>query len=162
MVEGSDINTGHDRSTGADDRNVTPEDPLQILDQPLHKRQQFSQNSPNTAELECTQNGGPISVDSSTKLDRQAISTPLLSGLDIDGNRTPSTPIPNQSYTVPTTIPTTTPTSVESSEVKENTASVVTIPHRSSHPITSTISQPDTSTQSGSKIPRNPNITIPY
>ncbi|KAK5215682.1 hypothetical protein LTR72_011267 [Exophiala xenobiotica] len=162
MVEGSGNNPGHDRSTGADDRNATPEDTLQILDQPPHERQQFGQNSPDTAELECTQNGGPISVDSSAKTDRQAIPTPLLSGLDMDENRAPSTPIPDQSCTAPTTVPTTVPTSVESSELEENTASVVTMPHRSSHPITSTISQSDTSAQSGSEIPRNPNITISY
>ncbi|KIW36900.1 uncharacterized protein PV06_11014 [Exophiala oligosperma] len=160
MVEGSGIDTRHDRRTGANNEKATPEDPLQILDQSPHERQQFGQNSSDTAGD--IQNDAPISADSSTNTDRQAIPTPLLSGLDIDENRAPSTPIPNQSCTAPTTVPTTVPTSVESSEVEENTAVVVSMPHSSSHPIMSTISQSDTSAQSVSEIPRNPNITISY
>ncbi|KAJ9493361.1 hypothetical protein H2202_011164 [Exophiala xenobiotica] len=35
-VEGSGMKTGHDRSTGADDQNATLEDPLQMLDGPIH------------------------------------------------------------------------------------------------------------------------------
>ncbi|KAK5562341.1 hypothetical protein LTR43_012049, partial [Exophiala xenobiotica] len=158
MVEGSGIDTRHDRNTGANNETATPEDPLQILDQPPHERQQFGQNSSDTAGD--IQNDAPISADSSTNTDRQAI--PLLSGLDIDENRAPSTPIPDPSCTAPTIVPTTVPTSVESPQVSENTAVGVTMPHRSSHPIMSTISQSDTSTQSVSEIPRNPNITIPY
>ncbi|KAJ9493294.1 hypothetical protein H2202_011248 [Exophiala xenobiotica] len=160
MVEGSGIDTRHDRSTGANNEKATPEDPLQILDQPPHERQQFGQNSSDTAGN--IQNDAPISTDSSTNIDRQAIPTPLLSGLDIDENGAPSTPIPNQSCTAPTTVPTTVPTSVESSEVEENTVVVVCMPHSSSHPIMSTIPQSDTSAQSVSEIPRNPNITISY
>ncbi|KAK5290563.1 hypothetical protein LTR99_011084 [Exophiala xenobiotica] len=160
MVEGSGIDTRHDRSTGANNEKATPEDPLQILDQPPHERQQFSQNSSDTAGD--IQNDAPISTDSSTNIDPQAIPTPLLSGLDIDENGAPSTPIPNQSCTAPTTVPTTVPTSVESSEVEENTVVVVCMPHSSSHPIMSTIPQSDTSAQSVSEIPRNPNITISY
>ncbi|KAK5224213.1 hypothetical protein LTR47_009970, partial [Exophiala xenobiotica] len=80
----------------------------------------------------------------------------------MDENRAPSTSIPDQSCTAPTTVPTTVPTSVETSDVEENTALVMTMPHQSGHPITSTTSQSDTSTQSGSEIPRNPNITISY
>ncbi|KAK5527651.1 hypothetical protein LTR23_011233, partial [Exophiala sp. CCFEE 6169] len=127
MVEGSGIDTRHDRNTGANNEKATPEVPLQILDQSPHERQQFGQNSSDTAGD--IQNDAPISADSSTNTDRQAIPTPLLSGLDIDENRAPSTPIPNRSCTAPTTVPTTVPTSVESSEVEENTAVVVTMPH---------------------------------
>ncbi|KAK5262923.1 hypothetical protein LTR96_011624 [Exophiala xenobiotica] len=160
MVEGSGNNTEHDRSTGADDRNATREDPLQMLDQPPHKRQQIGRNSSETAE--CTQKDGPISVDSSARPDRPATPTPLLRGLNMDENRAPSTSIPDPSCTAPTTVPATVPTSVESSEAEENTAVVVTMPHRSSHPIMSTISRPDISAQSVSEISRNPNIAISY
>ncbi|KAK5188651.1 hypothetical protein LTR92_011333, partial [Exophiala xenobiotica] len=160
MVEGSGNNMGHDRSTEADDGNATPKNRLQTLDQPPQKRQQIGRNSSDTAGD--IQNDAPISADSSTNTDRPATPTPLLRRLDIDENRAPSTPIPNQSCTAPTTVPTKVPTSVESSEFKENTAVGVTMPHRSSHPIMSTISQSDTSTQSVSEIPRNPNFTISY
>ncbi|KAK5262780.1 hypothetical protein LTR96_011734, partial [Exophiala xenobiotica] len=160
MVEGSGNNTGHDRSTEADDGNATPKNPLQTLDQPPHKRQQIGRNSSETAE--CTQKDGPISVDSSARPDHPATPTPLLRGLNVDENRAPSTSIPDPSCTAPTTVPTTVPTSMESPQVKENTAVGVTRPHRSSHAIMSTMSQSDTSAQSVSGIPRNPNITISY
>ncbi|KAK5562489.1 hypothetical protein LTR43_011904 [Exophiala xenobiotica] len=159
MVEGSGSKTGHDRSTGADDRNATPKDPLQILDQPPHGGQ-IGQNSSETAQ--CTRNDGPIYLDPSANTDRSAAAMPLLSGLGMDENRAPATPISDQFCTIPTTVPTTVPTNVESSEVEENTALVVTMPHRSSHHIMSTISQSATSAQSVSEVPRNLNITIPY
>nr|KAK5432400.1 hypothetical protein LTR18_011101 [Exophiala xenobiotica] len=159
MVEGSGSKTGHDRSMGADDRNATPNDPLQILDQPPHG-EQIVQNSSETAQ--CTRNDGPIYLDPSANADRSAAAMPLLSGLGMDENRAPATPISDQFCTIPTTVPTTVPTNVESSEVEENTALVVTMPHRSSHPIMSTISQSATSAQSVSEVPRNLNITIPY
>ncbi|KAK5188867.1 hypothetical protein LTR92_011116, partial [Exophiala xenobiotica] len=160
MVEGSGNNTGHDRSTEADDGNATPKNRLQILDQPPHKRQQIGRNSSGTAQ--CTQKDGSFSVDSSARPDRPATPTPLLHGLNVDENRAPSTSVPDPSCTAPTTVPTTVPTRMESPQAKENTAVGVTMPHRSSHPIMSAISQSDTSTQSVSEIPRNPNITISY
>ncbi|KAK5203012.1 hypothetical protein LTR41_011236 [Exophiala xenobiotica] len=158
MVEGSGTNMGHDRSTGADDQNATPDDPLQILDQPPHERQQFGQIL-DTAEG--TQNSGPIPTDSGAKTDRQAIPPPLLSGSDMVENRA-STPVHGQFRTAPTTVPTTVPTSVESSGVEENPAVVVTMTRRSSDSVMSTISQSDTSAQGVSEVPRNPNITIPH
>ncbi|KIW79844.1 hypothetical protein Z517_06459 [Fonsecaea pedrosoi CBS 271.37] len=48
VVEGSDVNTGHDRNTGAHNRNMPPEAALQILTPP-HERQQLGEPSADTA-----------------------------------------------------------------------------------------------------------------
>ncbi|KAK5310967.1 hypothetical protein LTR93_011873 [Exophiala xenobiotica] len=82
MVEGSGMKPGHDRSTGADDQNVTLEDPLQILDQPPHEGQQTGQISLDT--VGGIQNGGPTSADFSTKTDRRVPTS--VESSEVEGN----------------------------------------------------------------------------